>query len=423
MRAGQSRGRGVEWCMPAGTSFAPVFLALIGPLSTGEFAAVAATSVLLPLLVVWFVMRGKMKHLQAETAAAEKQRAEAEAALKAEQAKAAAQVGELKKSLVETSVKLSDTEQRFTTHREVADRRQTDASQQITRLEGELATTKELAAQLIPTQARIKDLEIALAAEQGRVKAQDQAIEATNARATDFEKRLAEAQDLVVKHKAEMLEAATELKKVRDEQAAYLAAGGPEAELAKAREANQQAEAKIANLQRALKAAEARIEMVQKEFMNAVGVASAPMPGAAPSSDKKVRDLEEKLAQIEAEARKRAREDGYKIAELEYRLSEALEAAVKAAPPVVETPKVEAAVVEAPKVEEPVVELPKVEPALAETAEPELPVVEAAKVEPVTETASSPAPESPPVEAPKEKTPVVATVQAELPLPAPASAA
>jgi len=385
--------------MLAGTLSAPVLLALIGPLSTGEFAAVAVTSVLLPLLVVWFVMRGKMKRLQAETAAAaEKQRTEAEAALKAEQTRAAAQLAEVKKTLTETSAKLADTEQRFATHREVADRRQTDATQQITRLEADLAAAREIAAQLVPTQSRIKDLEIALAAEQGRVKAQDQAIEATNARATDFEKRLAEAQDLVIKHKAEMLEAATELKKVRDEQAAYLAAGGPEAELAKAREAHQQAEAKIANLQRALKAAEARIEMVQKEFMNAVGVASAPMPGAAPASDKKVRDLEEKLTQLEAESRKRAREDGYKIAELEYRLSEAVEAATKAAPPAIVPPKVEAAVVEVPKVEEPAVEV--------------------TPVEPVTEVASSPTQDSPPVEAP-----VVATVQAELPLPAPASAA
>jgi DNA repair exonuclease SbcCD ATPase subunit len=373
--------------MLAGTLFAPVLLALTGSFSTGELAAVAAASFLLPLLAVWLVMRGKMQRLQAETAAAaEKQRAEAEAALKAEQTRAAAQLAEVKKTLAETSAKLADTEQRFTTHREVADRRQTDASQQITRLEADLAAAREIAAQLVPTQSRIKDLEIALAAEQGRVKAQDQAIEATNARATDFEKRLAEAQNLVMKHKAEMLEAATELKKVRDEQAAYLAAGGPEAELAKAREAHQQAEAKIANLQRALKAAEARIEMVQKEFMNAVGVASAPMPGAAPASDKKVRDLEEKLAQLEAESRKRAREDGYKIAELEYRLSEAVEAATKATPPAIVPPKVATAVVEVPKVEEPTVELPKV----ASSASAEVPVMAAAQVEPLTETISSP---------------------------------
>jgi chromosome segregation ATPase len=379
--------------MLAGTSLAPVLLALTVPLSIGEFALVAVIGVLLPPLVVWFVMRGKLRRLQAETAAAaEKQRTEAEAALKAEQSHAATQLAEVKKILTETSAKLSDTEQRYATHREVADRRLSDASQQITRLEGELATTKELAAQLIPTQARIKDLEIALVAEQGRVKAQDQAIEATNARATDFEKRLAEAQDLVIKHKAEMLEVATELKRVRDEQAAFLAAGGLEAELAKSREANQQAEAKIANLQRALKAAEARIEMVQKEFMNAVGMASAPtsgIPAPAAASDKKVRDLEEKLALIEAESRKRAREDGYKIAELEYRLSEAMEAAVKTAPPVAAVP---------PKAEEPVV---------AEL-----------KAEPAAETDTRPTPE-----AAKEDASPIATEQTELSLPSPSPAA
>ncbi|HBJ83920.1 MAG TPA: hypothetical protein DDZ88_08635 [Verrucomicrobiales bacterium] len=390
--------------MPAGTLFAPVLLALIGPLSTGEFAAVAATSVLLPLLVVWLVMRGKMQRLQAETtAAAEKQRTEAEAALKAEQSRAAAQLAEVKKTLTETSAKLADTEQRFTTHREVADRRQTDATQQITRLEADLAAVREIAAQLVPTQSRIKDLEIALAAEQGRVKAQDQAIEATNARATDFEKRLAEAQDLVIKHKAEMLEAATELKKVRDEQAAYLSAGGPEAELAKAREAHQQSEAKIANLQRALKAAEARIEMVQKEFMNAVGVASAPMPGTAPSSDKKVRDLEEKLTQLEAESRKRAREDGYKIAELEYRLSEALESSAKVEAPAVTAAKVEAPVVEVTKAEPPAVKPPEVEPTVA-AAKTESPVAAPAKaVQLVMEMAeSSQEPQSTPATAPAD---------------------
>jgi hypothetical protein len=400
--------------MLVGTKFAPLLLAMAAPFSM-EGAAVTGAAIVLPALIVWLVMRGKMQRLQAETAAAaEKQRTEAEAALKAEQSRAAAQLAEVRKTLTETSAKLADTEQRFATHREVADRRQTDASQQITRLEADLAAAREIAAQLVPTQSRIKDLEIALAAEQGRVKAQDQAIEATNARATDFEKRLAEAQDLVIKHKAEMLEAATEVKKVRDEQAAYLAAGGPEAELAKAREANQQAEGKIANLQRALKAAEARIEMVQKEFMNAVGVASAPMPGAAPATDKKVRDLEEKLAHLEAESRKRAREDGYKIAELEYRLSEAVEIATKATPPAIVPPKVETAVVEVPKAEESAMELPKVE----SPASAELPVVAAAQVEPVTETISSPPHESPPV-----ADPVVATVQAELPLPAPASAA
>jgi hypothetical protein len=186
-----------------------------------------------------------------------------------------------------------------------------------------------------------------------------------------------------------MQENAVELKKIRDEQAVYAAAGGPEAELAKAREAHQQAEVKIGNLQRALKAAEARIEIVQKEFMNAVGVSSAPVAGApsAPSSDKKVRDLEEKLAHLEAESRKRAREDGYKIAELEYRLSEALDAS-----------KSNQAMTEAPA-------KPKPSPA----AEP-TPIVEVI----------TPKEEEPKAVAPPE---VTATVQSELPLPSPSTPA
>lgn len=341
----RTRAGAMYKAMFAGTMFASAIFALIGPLSMEEIAIAGGIAILLPSLMVWLKMSGTSKRLQAESAATlEKLRSESEAALKAEQAKAAAQVAEAKKASDEAAARFTDIEQRFTTHREVAERRANDASQQITRLEAELAKTKEIAAQLAPTQSRIKDLEIAVAAEQGRVKAQEQALEATNARAADFEKRMIEAQEVVLKRKVEAQELEGELRKVRAEQAAYAAAGGPEAELAKAREANQQAEAKIANLQRALKAAEARTEMVQKEFMNAVGVASAPISGAstaATSSDKKVRDLEEKLTHLEAESRKRAREDGYKIAELEYRLIEALDASGKQTATIKEAPKVE----------------------------------------------------------------------------------
>jgi len=361
-----------------------MILALI--LGTGEPALYALGAAVAVGLVCGFVYANKLKKHRGESAATlEKHRADAEAALKAEQARAAAAAAEAKKAADAVAAKLADTEQRFSTHREVAERRANDSSQQISRLEGELASTREIAAQLAPTQSRIKDLELALSSEQGRVKAQEQAIEATNARAADFEKRLTEAQELVMRHKEEMRQSSVELKKVRDEQAAYAAAGGPEAELAKAREANQQAEGKIANLQRALKAAEARIEMVQKEFMNAVGVSSAPVAGASsgPSSDKKVRDLEEKLSHLEAESRKRAREDGYKIAELEYRLSEAVEAT-----------KGDSAKTEAPAKSEPP---PAGQPA---------PVAEAAKEE-------GPKAAEPPA--------VSATVQSELPLPSPAT--
>lgn len=391
----RSRGESSYRAMFAGTMSATATLAMMLSIPTEQVVGAAAAAILLPLLITWLVMRSKIKRVERESAATlEKLRAETEATLAAEQTKAGALAAEAKKAGIEAAASFADLQQRFNTHREVADRRANDASQQIARLEAELASTRELAAQLVPTQSRIKDLETALAAEQGRVKAQEQAIEATNARAADFEKRMIEAKDLLLKHKGEMQETAVELKKIRDEQAAYAAAGGPEAELAKSREATQQAEAKIANLQRALKAAEARVEMVQKEFMNAVGVATAPTPGApAAASDKKLRELEEKLGHMEAEARKRAREDGYKIAELEYRLSEAQEA-VKAAqvPAAMPEPVAAAAalVVEAPvTVAEPVfvpdrpavVETAPAEPAPMEATPGEEPVAEQSPIE------------------------------------------
>lgn len=315
-------------------------LAIIPGIGEPELYATGAAVV--TAVVSWIVYAMKIKRRCAEfSAAMDRLQSDAAAALAAAQKAAAEQHTEAKRVLTETAARLTDVEQRFATHREVADRRQSEASQQISRLEAELATTREVAAQLVPTQSRIKDLETALAAEQGRVQAQEQVIQATHARATDFEKRLAEAQDMVLKHKAEAQESAAELKKLGDEHASYLAAGGAEAELARAREAAQQAETKIASLQRSLKAAETRVELVQKEFMHAVGVASAPVAGTSGTpgaNDKKVRDLEDKIAQIEAEARKRAREDGYKIAELEYRLGEAREAAALPAPAPVPAP-------------------------------------------------------------------------------------
>jgi len=374
---------------------------MTGSLPPEQFIAMAAAAVLLAMLITWLVMRSKLKRVQQESSATlEQLRTESGAALQAEQTKAAALAEETAKASTAAAASFADLQQRFSTHREVAERRANDASQQIARLESELTAAREMAAQLAPTQSRIKDLETALAAEQGRMKAQEQAIEATNARAADFEKRLTEAQDLVLKHKAEMQTCLVELKKVRDEHAAYAAAGGPEAELAKAREANQQAETKIGNLQRALKASEARIEMVQKEFMNAVGLATAPTPNtSAGTSDKKLREQEEKLAQLEAESRKRAREDGYKIAELEYRLSEALEAVknalVKPEPVIVAAPAVEPtpAVEPAPTVEH-VVEAPKTVVQSAESPAPAISEITAENVatEPAKEALPPPEP-------------------------------
>lgn len=363
-------------------------LALTSSLPPEQIGALVSAIIILPVLIVWLVMRSRLKRMLRDLSTAlEQLRAESKAALQAENSKATALAAEMAKNSAEAAATLADVQQRFYTHREVAERRANDASQQISRLEADLATTREVAAQLVPTQSRIKDLETALAAEQGRVKAQEQAIEATNARAADFEKRLIEAQELILKQKAEMQETAVELKKIRDEQAAYAAAGGPEAELGKAREATVQAEAKIANLQRALKAAEARVEMVQKEFMSAVGVATVPTPGtSATATEKKLREQEEKLSLLEAEARKRAREDGYKIAELEYRLSEALEALktaliqAKSAPEAgaKATPSVEVPAQETTPVSEvPMMELVSLEAPAVESPEAGIPMVEA----------------------------------------------
>lgn len=378
--------------MAFGFPFVTHFDPLLGvfALETPELVTGLIAAAVLPALIIGLVLRAKAKQAQTEAAATlEKVRFDAEAAAKAAQAEAAARVDEANRKLVEVTAKLQDTEQRFATHRDVSDRRQTDAAKEISRLEADLTAVKEVAAQLGPTQARIKDLEIALAAEQGRVQAQEQAIAATNARAVDFEKRMMEAHDIAAKHKTAQQEIEAELKVIRDEQAARAAEGGPEAELAKAHEANRQLEVKIGNLQRALKSTEARVEMVQKEFMNAVGMPSAPVAGAAASSggnDKRVRELEEKLAQTEAESRKRAREDGYKIAELEYRLSEALESAT----PAPQAPQPAA---------EPVVE-PKSEPVAKPPPEPETPPAPAPTPEPPHEeakasTAAKPAPAKP----------------------------
>jgi hypothetical protein len=307
-----------------------MILAFISAL--GDPASYSLAAALLTGGLVWYLFSRKLS-AQSATAAAElaQARIEAEAKQLEQQARAKAATAEMQGRLDGTVAKLADVEQRYATHREVSDRRANDASQQISLLESELSATREIAAQLPPTQARIKDMEVALAAEQGRMKAHEVATEAISARMADVEKRLSEAQEFGMKAKADVESQKAELSRIKAEQEALAASGGFEAELKKAKDVQQQAEAKIAQLQKSVSAAEARTAMVQKEFMNAVGVSSAPTPGtvvvagSAATSDKRVRELEDKIAQVEAEARKKAREDGYKIAELEYRLSEAVE--------------------------------------------------------------------------------------------------
>ena len=337
---------------------------------------IAAALAVVPVFVVGLVMQSRARKQQAEARAAyDRLKEQPDSDLLTEQARARAAAADAADKLDALSAKLADVEQRYATHREVADRRLNDASQQVARLESDLAATREVAAQLPPTQARIKDLETALASEQGRFAALEKAVEAHNSRSADLEKRLVEAQALALKAKGEADDREHELKRFRAEQDARAAEGGVEAELKKAKEAHVQYETKIAQLQKNITAAEARVTMVQKEFMNAVGVPSAPVPGrsgvAMPSpsgSDKRVRELEDKVAQLETESRKKAREDGYKIAELEYRLSEALE---KSASPADPAPAV---LTEAPAEQPPPAAEPPPEPTpepLESKAEPE----------------------------------------------------
>jgi chromosome segregation ATPase len=307
------------------------FIPGLGDAPSGALVAFLVTAGIAAL-----IQKSKLAALTAATnEAQEKLKTEAEAALLAEKARATAAISDLQNKLDTTSAKLADVEQRYATHREVADRRLNDASQQIARLESDLAATREVAAQLPPTQARIKDLETALAAEHGRFAALEKAVEAHNSRAADLEKRLAEAQAFGLKVKEETDAKELEIRRLKAEAEALAADGGMENEVKKAHEATRVAEAKIAQLQKNLSASQARLAMVQKEFMSAVGTAPAAASASVSASpDKRVRDLEEKIAAMEAESRKKTREDGYKIAELEYRLSEALEkaAGVSSAP-------------------------------------------------------------------------------------------
>ena len=125
----------------------------------GDAPSGALVAFLVTAGAAFFVLKSKLSALAAAASEAqEKLKTEAEAALLAEKARATATLGELQNKLDTTSTKLADVEQRYATHREVADRRLNDASQQIARLESDLGATREVAAQLPPTQARIKDL-------------------------------------------------------------------------------------------------------------------------------------------------------------------------------------------------------------------------------------------------------------------------
>lgn len=216
-----------------------------------------------------------------------------------------------------------------------AERRELEAAARIESLSKDLAAARERAAMLEPTQA-------ALGAEQGRVKALEKTIEVATKRAEDLERRLEAAmRDLgELRQMADLRqrELEAELLGLRQTmQANETLVNTAETQISQATEAlnayKQQAEGRITHLQRQLAAAEAKAAMLQKEFMSAVGVLpekpGAVMAAGGGPEDRRVAELEARLNQVEAEARKKAREDGYKIAELEFRLSEAREALVR----------------------------------------------------------------------------------------------
>ena len=304
---------------------AAMFLSLIN--QPGEAAGAALTAAVVVGGAVGWFLKKKMAESAAQAAAElENAKSAAAAKLAAEQQKAAEAALAAQGRFDGLSAQFADLEQRHQTLREASERRQNEAGHKIAALEADLSATREIAAQLGPTQARIKDLETALTAEQGRVRALDQAMSAQTARAGDLDRRLGEAQEFALRTKKDLEEREEELKRVMAVHEAFLAEGGLQSELNKANEAKAQSDAKVAQLQKSLSATEQRLALVQKEFMTAVGVPSAPVKAvpAAPAAvaDKRVKELEEKIAQMEADARKKAREDGYRIAELEYKLGE-----------------------------------------------------------------------------------------------------
>ncbi len=287
---------------------------------------------------VWLFQEKKLKALAKQLA---DQASAAAETLKKEKEAAAAQAALAKQKLDEAALAYQLLDERHNTLRDVSQRREQDANQRIASLSSDLAATRELAAQLEPTKA-------ALVSERGRISALEQTIEVSNKRAGDFERRLEQSIREVIELRQTTNQQTAELQAevaklhqtIKANEALVATADSQVSEATEALSSyKQQAEARIANLQRQVTAAEARSAMVQKEFMNAVGVLpdkSEPSKAGAMTAgdDKRVAELEAKITQMEADARKKAREDGYKIAELEFRLSEAQDAlAQKEAPP------------------------------------------------------------------------------------------
>lgn len=290
---------------------------------------------------VWYIQENKIKRLAEAFSLqiTQQQKTHAETVKSLTEA-TEAEVAILKQQLSEASANYKVLEERHDLLREAAKRREDEAAQRIESLVSELASSREIAAQLEPTRARIGDLEAALSSERGRLSAMEQTVFVSNKRADDFQQRLDQSHRDLTQHRqqAEQREREQQAEITRLNQtvkANAVTVETAESQISQAVETlesyRQQSETRITNLQRQLASSEAKAALVQKEFMSAVGVLpdKPVLTGrmAPASDDKRITDLEAKLNLVETESRKKAREDGYKIAELEYRLSEALEKA------------------------------------------------------------------------------------------------
>lgn len=361
-----------------------ILTVLLASLADMQTVAVLAMTGLGTFALAWWLQQQKQVKLQAVHQQALDQSA---VLLEQEKAESAKQAAQARKSLDEAIAERVLVEERFATHREAAERRESELLARIASLESDLAETREIAARLAPTEARVGDLETTLRAERGRVAALEQTLQVTTDRAREVASQLLETQNRLTQHlektrarEAELVQQLADQEQILAVDQARLGTVDEEISRLKETQAAYQATAenRITGLQRQLAAAEAKAALVQKEFMSAVGVLPEPSAAtmAAPN-DKRVQELESKLTQAEAEARKKAREDGYRIAELEYRLTEAKEALAGMQAP-------EAGAAETESLREEVKKLTAEKAALADDLET-LKMVKARSVEPVPE--------------------------------------
>ncbi|MBB5039593.1 coiled-coil domain-containing protein [Prosthecobacter dejongeii] len=310
-----------------------IFTVILASLFEMQTLGALVLVALVSSLFAWWLQERKLRLRQALHA---QERMQGQSLLEQVKSSAAEQAASAQLKLEEAKAERVQMEERFASHRDAAQRRETDCLARIGSLETDLATTREIAARLAPTEARVGDLETALRAERGRTAALEQTLSVTTLRAQelttqlqDIQTRLGSQLEKSKVREAELMQQLANQEQTLAVDQARLGTVDDEISRLKENHAAYQttAENRITGLQRQLAAAEAKAAMVQKEFMSAVGVLPEPTAAVVGApNDRRVMELEAKISQTEAEARKKSREDGYRIAELEYRLTEAQEA-------------------------------------------------------------------------------------------------